>query len=115
MTNQDIKPRSDADKIKSVLSKLAKASKIEYKVVDTAKLTDQERSSEYVKAIAPSIFNKYQVRKVFGTNRQSGIFFGKEEPALLVEGKKHDIYPHILNGKVVTIQDFLDQLSKELN
>jgi len=114
MTNYEIKPRSDADKIRSVLTKLAKANKVEFSVVETAKMTEDERFGEYAKAIVPSIFNKYQVRKVFGTNRQSGIFFGREEPALLVEGKRNDIYPHIKNGKTVTIEDFLKELAREL-
>jgi hypothetical protein len=114
MTNYEIKPRSDADKIRSVLTKLAKSGKVELKVVETAKMTGAERFAEYARAIVPSIFNKYQVRKVFGTNRQSGIFFGREEPALLVEGKRNDIYPHIKDGKTITIEDFLQELTKEL-
>lgn len=40
----------------------------------------------YMEAFEPSVFNKYEIRRAFGTNRQSGIFFGKEESALIIAG-----------------------------
>jgi hypothetical protein len=83
-------------------------------VVDTAKMTETELTHAYCEAILPSVFNKYQIRKVFGTNRKSGIFFGREQPALLVEGTSRDIYPHMINGKTVTIESFLEKLKVEL-
>lgn len=106
--------RSDIGKITGLLEKLKKSKKIDYKIIDTSKMTDSERSSAYANVIGPSVFNKYEVRRVFGTNRNSGVWFGKEQPALLVQGDIWEIFPHRKNGKDVTIEKFLENLLKSL-
>ncbi len=102
--------RSDVNKITQLLNKLKKVKKLDYKIIDTSKMTDSERFNAYSSTIGPSVFNKYEVRRVFGTNRQSGIFFGKEQPALLVQGDVWEIFPHMKNGKVKSIESFLESL-----
>lgn len=106
--------RSDVKKITQLLEKLKKAKKLDYKIIDTSKMSDTERSSAYANVIGPSVFNKYEVRRVFGTNRNSGVWFGKEQPALLVQGDIWEIFPHRKNDKDVTIEKFLENLAKSL-
>lgn len=114
MDPKETNSRSDTNKIVQLLDKLKKSKKLDYKIIDTSKMTDSQRSDAYVKVIGPSVFNKYEVRRVFGTNRQSGIFFGKEQPALMVEGDIWDIFPHKKNGKEITIEKFLENLTRTL-
>lgn len=114
MDPKETNSRSDMNKIVQLLDKLKKSKKLDYKIIDTSKMTDSQRIDAYVKVIGPSVFNKYEVRRVFGTNRQSGIFFGKEQPALMVEGDIWDIFPHKKNGKEITIEKFLENLTRTL-
>ena len=114
MNPKENNSRSDTGKIIQLLDKLKGSKKLDYKIIDTSKMTDSQRWDAYGKVIGPSVFNKYEVRRVFGTNRQSGIFFGKEQPALLVEGDIWDIFPHKKNGKDITIEKFLENLMKTL-
>ena len=107
--------RTDLNFAESKLKELSKANKLSYNVVDTAKMNRAERDELYVKAVMPSVWYKYRVRTVFGTNRQSGIFFGREQPALLMEGDIWGIYPHEKDGEKVLIESFLANLSKTLN
>lgn len=104
--------RSDVGKITRLLDRLKKSKKLDYKIIDTSKMNDSERFSAYSNVIGPSVFNKYEIRRVFGTNRNSGVWFGKEQPALLVQGDIWEIFPHRENGKDVTIEKFLENLSK---
>ncbi len=78
-------------------------------------MSETQLTDAYVRSIMPSVFNKYKVRTIFGTNRKSGIFFGRQQPALLVEGDIWDIYPHENKGKKVLIESFLASLSKTLS
>jgi len=114
MNQKETNSRSDMNKIIELLDKLKKSKKLDYRMIDTSKMTDSQRMDAYGKVIGPSVFNKYEVRRVFGTNRQSGIFFGKEQPALLVEGDIWDIFPHRKSGKEITIVKFLENLMKTL-
>ncbi len=104
--------RSDIKKILQLLENLKKSKKLDLEIVDTSKMNDSERVNAYIHVIGPSIFNKYQVRRVFGTNRQSGIWFGKEQPALYLEGDVWEILPHRKNGIDVSIESFLEELQR---
>lgn len=114
MSSKEANTRSDLNKIKQLLDKLKNSKKLDYKITDTAKMTPEECDHAYAETILPSVFNKYQVRKVFGTNRHSGVFFGKEQPALLLKGDMWEVYPHIKNGKTISIEKFLGSLTKAL-
>ena len=54
---------------------------------------------------------KFGIRRVFGTRRRSGCFFGREVPALLVyeDSGSHpiDVYPQQRLGRTITINEFL--------
>ena len=101
---------TDLTVIESLLANLSRNNGIEYQIIDTAEMTDDELIGWYVKAILPSVKHKYRVRTVFGSNRYSGVFFGRQQPALLVEGDQWDVYPHEENGRKVTIEEFLQKL-----
>ncbi len=83
-----------------------------YRVVEG--LTQQEREEAYVsRAVRPSVSKRYRVRRVFGTNKYSGQYFGGAVPALVVleNGRPVDVYPHEeQDGTIVTIRDYLDRI-----
>jgi hypothetical protein len=78
---------------------------------NTAKMSATDLESAYIRAITPSVYRKYRVRRIFGSNRQAGLFFGRGVPALLVSDPSQktpgDVYPHEEGGRIVTIHDFL--------
>lgn len=79
--------------------------------VDPTTLSDDQRFHEYSKAIIPAVYKKYEVKRVFGTNRHSACWFGLQVPALVVKRTSDDVgdtYPHRRSPKtLVTIHDFL--------
>jgi len=86
--------------------------------IDTALLPDETIYKAYVDAWTPSIAKKFGIRRVFGTRRRSGCYFGREVPALLVyeddSESPIDIYPREELGRTVTIEEFLtDLLARE--
>ncbi len=89
---------------------------IEYRVVDAGAMTREEAQSAYERlAVPPSVRRRYRVRRVFGTNKYTGGFFGKGVPALVVleNGRPQDVYPHEeQDGTIVTIKDYLDRLTR---
>ena len=103
-------PRTDVKYVLSTLNDLQKKG-VKCEIKNTEKMTKKELGSAYIDAVMPAVYNRYNARKAFGTNRQSGIFFGKEQPALVLkDGKRWDVYPHIENEKLVSIEDCLRQL-----
>jgi len=85
------------------------------KIHDTAGWDSGKLSDQYCRAIIPSMYKKYAIRKVFGSARNSGVLFGKEVPAIIIqnEGKDIDVYPHNVGARRETIIDFLrSQLSQ---
>jgi hypothetical protein len=81
---------------------------------NTAKMSATDLEHAYIRAILPSVYRKYRVRRIFGSNRQAGLFFGRGVPALLISDPTHktpgDVYPHEQAGRIVTIHDFLTEL-----
>jgi len=106
--------RTDLTFVESTLKELAEQKKLEYSIIDTADMTESELTEAYTKALLPSVWHKYRIRTVFGTNRNSGCFFGKEQPALLLEGDIWGIYPHEKDGKKVLMETFLANLTKTM-
>lgn len=86
-------------------------------MIDTDGLPNDKVYEAYADAWRPSISKKLAIRRVFGTRRRSGRFFGKEVPALLVYdedcGHPIDVYPHEELGRIITIRDFLKKLVEE--
>jgi len=107
----------DLSKIKGLLEQLEQIG-VSWEAIETSKFSEEELSSLYFEAIRPAIYNKYPVRQVFGSKRNSGFMFGKEVPALVVyeSGKDYpsDVYPHGTGDRIVTIKVFLEDLLKKL-
>lgn len=107
--------KTDTDLRKTILAKLSKlnGSNYEIKKIDVGGMRPDERYEHYEKAWIPSVIKKYKIRKVFGTQRNSGSFFG-EVPALLVyeEGAQYpsDVFPHDKHGRIVEIEEFLEEI-----
>ena len=85
-----------------------------YNVVDAGDLTHQDLQDAYrSRAVQPSVSKRYRVRRVFGTNKYPGQYFGGAVPALIVleGGRPVDVYPHEeQDGTIVTIRDYLDRI-----
>jgi len=103
------------EEVPGLLEELKKRG-VQVELVDTAKLNESEIEKLYLDAVGPSVIKKYRIRQVFGTRRQSAIFFGKKVPALLVyEGNVAiDVYPHQTILGYVTIRDYLKRLLSRL-
>jgi hypothetical protein len=84
---------------------------VELRKIDPSTLNAEQLFEEYAKATIPAIYKKYEVKRMFGTNRHSACWFGCEVPALLVKETPEavgDTYPHRESGNVVvTIHEFL--------
>lgn len=102
----------DPLRISALLLQLKQEQGIESEVIDVTRWSGAELERAYESAVIPSVWNRYRIRKVFGTNSSSASFFGRGVPALLVyEGERPvHVFPHEELGEVVTICDYLQQL-----
>lgn len=87
--------------------------------INPSTLTQDQRIHEYSKAIVPAVYKKYEVKRIFGTNRHSACWFGVQVPALIVKRDADDIvgdtFPHReRSNSVVTIHDFLTSALADL-
>jgi hypothetical protein len=48
--------------------------------IDSSTLSNDQRIHEYSKAIIPAVYKKYEVKRIFGTNRHSACWFGVQVP-----------------------------------
>lgn len=101
----------EIDAVPALLNRLMKRG-VEVELVDTARATDKERIQMYTRAALPAVYKHYEVKRMLGTNRHSGCFFGAEVPALLVTDDESvgDTYPHRKGDRVATIHAFLTGL-----
>jgi len=85
---------------------------IKVTIHDTAGWDDGKRIDQYLRAVPPSMYKKYAIRRIFGSARIPGWQFGRQVPAIIVsnEGKDVDVYPHKLGARRVTILNFLSEL-----
>lgn len=81
-------------------------------VHDTAGWDYAMQMDHYMRAVGVSVRKRYGLRRIFGSARTSGLFFGRQVPALLVieNGEVTDVYPHMEAGRRHTITDFLRKL-----
>ena len=88
----------------------ARGADVEY--IDTANLTEKARIENYARAVLPAVYKHYEIKRILGSNRRSGCFFGAEVPALLAtEGNSvGDTYPHRIGERIMTIHGFLTGL-----
>ena len=81
---------------------------------NTAKMSATDLEHAYSRATVPSVYRKYRIRRIFGSNRQPGLWFGRGVPALLISDPSRktpgDVYPRDEAGRIVTIHDFLATL-----
>ncbi len=87
---------------------------VEYRAVDVSEMSgDQLREAYDRLATPPSVWKRYRVRELFGTQKYPGAFFGKGVPALVVleNGRPVDVYPHVEGGKIVSITDFIERMA----
>jgi hypothetical protein len=79
--------------------------------VDVRTMSAEQRFHEYTKATIPAVHKKYEVKRMFGTNRHSACWFGLQVPALVVKERVDavgDTYPHRKSANtLVTIHEFL--------
>jgi hypothetical protein len=80
--------------------------------VDTAHFTEKARIESYSRVALPAVYRHYEVKRMLGTNRHSGCFFGAEVPALLITNADSagDTYPHRKGNRITTIHSFLTEL-----
>ena len=103
----------DPLKIWALLDRVKAERDIDFKVVDVSNLSTAEIEKAYESAVIASVWNRYRIRKVFGTNSSSASFFGKGIPALLAyEGEKPvHVFPHEEpRVGLVTIRMYLESL-----
>lgn len=89
-----------------------KARGADVEFVDSAQFTEKERIEAYSRVALPAVYRHYEVKRMLGTNRRSGCFFGAEVPALLVmdTDSPGDTYPHREGDRIVTIHSYLTDL-----
>jgi hypothetical protein len=103
----------DPLRIWTLLDRLRKEQGIEFSIMDASHLGASELEAAYEQAMVASAWHHFRIRKVFGTNRSSGSFFGRGIPALIVwEGERPiAVYPHeTQDGRVISISDYLNSL-----
>ena len=100
--------------IEYILRKLHKLSNKGYKIkiIDTAGWTNDMLFEIYMSVVQLAIRRKFRLRKVFGTAREGGKYFGKEVASLLVYENDQlvDVYPKIEKGRLITIEDYLKSI-----
>jgi len=97
--------------VRGLLRQLA-ARGADVEFVDTALFTEKARIESYSRVALPAVYRHYEVKRMLGTNRHSGCFFGAEVPALLVTNADSagDTYPHRKGNRITTIHSFLTEL-----
>ena len=116
-TNEKVSPSNQANQgFDEALELLAflKDKGFDCESIDTSQLSDRDIQEAYMEAIYPSVRQKFGIRRIFGTRRRSGCFFGKGVPALFAyeDDSRHpiDVYPHGELGRVIPIKEFLESL-----
>jgi len=92
---------------------------IEVELVDTTQISEDERMRLYFDSIVGSVMQKAAIRRVFGSNTNPGLSFGRYTPALQViqNGFCIDVYPQkrsIVDGQRKTILTYLESSLKAL-
>lgn len=89
-----------------------------FEVVDSEKLTPEERAGLYTNegyAAVARAGNRYRIRQVFGSRRNSGAErFGTDVPALVTfeGGQAVAVHPHQAADSYVTIRAYLDSVER---
>lgn len=83
-------------------------------LIDTSEWTDSMLYEVYSEVAQLAAKKRIRIRKVFGTARDSGKYFGREVPALLVyeEHVLVDVYPKMEGRRLITIEEYLANLCR---
>ena len=105
----------DRRRIFELLNRIEKKG-VKITVTDTASWNSSMLYEIYLRAVTPSVHKGYSIRRVFGTARESGRYFGRQVPALLVYENDSiaDVYPHDERRIVIKIIEFLERLMAKL-
>ena len=92
---------------------------VSVELIDTAKMEEKEVHDFYIsEATRPSVRKQYRIGPIFGTQKKAGCYFGREQPALLVyqncSEDPVDIFPHVVKGRMVSIEEFLEDTTTKL-
>jgi hypothetical protein len=114
--NQDVE--GSLDRILRLLEHAGQLG-IEVELVDTTRISDDERMKLYFDSIVGSVMQKAAIRRIFGSNKNPGLSFGRYTPALQViqDGFCIDVYPQkrsIVDGQRKTIPTYLESSLKAL-
>jgi len=103
--------RFDFGVVRSLLRTLAKSG-VEVRIIDTAGWNRRMLSEAFSRASAAG----KEFRGIFGSGRRKGWFFGREVPAVLLikEGRVIDVYPHVEEGGIRTVEEGLRCLIRRL-
>jgi hypothetical protein len=88
-------------------------------LVDTTRISDDERMKLYFDSVVGSVMQKAAIRRIFGSNKNPGLSFGRYTPALQViqDGFCVDVYPQkrsIVDGQRKAILTYLESSLKTL-
>ena len=114
--NQDVE--GDLEHILRLLQR-AKELGLEVEIIDTNRMSEDNRMKLYFDSVAGSVNQKAAIRGVFGSRRNPGLSFGRSVPALQVmKGSVCvDVYPQkrsIVDGQWKTILTYLESSLKGL-
>ena len=93
--------------------------RVAVRVTDVSKLSEDQRMKLYFEAVTGSVIQKAEIRRVFGSNKNPGMNFGKAQPALLIlqNDKCVDVYPQrrsLIDKQPRSIEQYLQSAIKEL-
>lgn len=96
------------DDVSQLLQRIEKEDIASVESIDTSSYSREKLYHIYLRAAMAAVRNKYAVRQVFGTRAQSGTFFGRQVPALLIYQVEDspfpdDLYPHVKNRRTIPI------------
>jgi hypothetical protein len=88
-------------------------------LTDVRTYSDEDRMKLYFEAATASVIQQAEIRRVFGSNKNPGMNFGKSVPALLVltNGICTDVYPQrrsTIDRQPRSIEQYLQNAIKEL-
>jgi hypothetical protein len=114
--NQDVE--GDLERILRLLEH-ARELGLTVELVDTNRISEEERMKLYFDSVVGSVIQKAAIRRVFGSNRNPGLMFGRSVPALQIikDGLCVDVYPQkrsIVDGQERTILTYLEGSLKAL-
>ncbi len=98
------------------LQKLNSKTLTKSEILNTDSMSDEDRLSLYHSVVPLSVKYKFQIRRVFGSRRFCGTYFGLQVPALLIYNESDgitDVFPKRFRGQFRTISDYISELERD--